>query len=124
VTYELRTAVDTDKEFCFRLNEISFRSRIEAIRGWDESRERLDCAAQFNPVTDRILVLDGAAVGHFAVVERSDCLDIRMLLLRPQAQNCGIGSALVQAVLRRAESKGATRSGAGYGLEYRRYPIL
>src|SRR5689334_21379841 len=103
--YELRPAVEADREFCFRLNEACFRSRIEQIRGWDEAAEGLDSAAQFRVGAASIIVVDGRSVGHVAIEEHQDDVELRMLLIAPDARRRGIGSSLVRAAVERACAK-------------------
>jgi hypothetical protein len=96
--YELRSATAADQEFCFRLNEACFRERIEAIRGWNEAAERADCASQFRAGSDSIVIAQGRPVGHLAIEEHSDRVELRMLLA-PDVQSRGIGSSLVLKVI-------------------------
>ena len=103
--YELRPAVESDREFCFRLNEACFRARIEQIRGWNEAAERRDAAAQFRAGSDSIVLVDGRAVGHVAIEEHHDRVELRMLLLAPDAQRRGIGSSLIRGVIERARAR-------------------
>ncbi len=103
--YELRPATETDREFCFRLNEACFRLRIERIRGWHEERERADCASQFRAGSDQIVLVGGQPVGHVAIEEHSEYVELRMLLLTPDTQGKGIGSSLVQKATTLASMK-------------------
>ena len=97
--YELRPASEADQEFCFRLNEACFRERIERVRGWNEAAERLDCAAQFHPGSDSIILVHGRAIGHLAIDRHDDHVELRMLLLAPDFHRHGIGSSLLRTIV-------------------------
>jgi ribosomal protein S18 acetylase RimI-like enzyme len=104
--YELRPATDADREFCFRLNEACFRERIEQIGGWDEAAERIDCASQFRVDSDSIVMVQGREAGHLAIEDHADRIEVRMLLLAPEVQCRGIGSAILRMVVERARGRG------------------
>jgi ribosomal protein S18 acetylase RimI-like enzyme len=50
-------------------------------------------------------VLEGVSVGHLAVEEHADRIELRMMLLAPHAQGRGIGSSLMRKVMERAKSR-------------------
>ena len=51
-------------------------------------------------------MLDGVSVGHFAIEEHADRIELRMMLLAPHAQGRGIGSSLMRKIMERANSRG------------------
>src|SRR6266481_5596944 len=100
--YTLRQANPEDFELCYRLNEASFRTLIEEVRGWDDAAERAAMHDQFRPNLDAIIQLEGRDVGHFGVVEHSDHVELRMIALLPEVQRRGVGTAVIRDLLRDA----------------------
>ena len=81
--------------------------------GWDQSFERLvaSIAAEFNPDTDRALDRgdDTSAIGAVLCVHADDATaKLRTLLVEPQARGLGLGTTLVQEVIRHAKQRGYT----------------
>ena len=103
--YTLRQANPEDFELCYRLNEASFRTLIEEVRGWDDAAERAAMHDQFRPNLDAIIQLEGRDVGHFGVVEHSDHVELRMIALLPEVQGRGVGTAVIRDLLRDARSR-------------------
>jgi DNA-binding MarR family transcriptional regulator/predicted N-acetyltransferase YhbS len=81
--------------------------------GWDQSFERLvaQIAADFNPGTDRAWIAerDGQRLGAVLCVHHDDTTaKLRTLLVEPEARGLGLGTTLVQAVIRHAKHSGYT----------------
>jgi GNAT superfamily N-acetyltransferase len=79
--------------------------------GWDQSFERLvaSIAAEFDPQTDRawIAELNGTRVGAVLCVHQDETTaKLRTLLVEPQARGLGLGTTLVQEVIRHAKQRG------------------
>jgi DNA-binding MarR family transcriptional regulator/N-acetylglutamate synthase-like GNAT family acetyltransferase len=79
--------------------------------GWDESFERLvaSIVAQFDPATDRAWIAEanGSRAGAVLCVhESSDTAKLRTLLVEPHARNLGIGTRLVDEVVKHARQRG------------------
>ena len=81
--------------------------------GWDDSFERLVAriAADFDPRGDRgwIAELDGQRAGAVLCVhDTPDNAKLRTLLVEPHARGLGLGTQLVDAVIRHAKTRGYT----------------
>jgi DNA-binding MarR family transcriptional regulator/GNAT superfamily N-acetyltransferase len=79
--------------------------------GWDQSFERLVAriASEFNPQTDRAWVaeVDGTKAGIVLCVRVDDTTaQLRTLLVEPHARGLGVGTRLVEAVIRHAKAAG------------------
>ena len=78
--------------------------------GWDQSFERLvaSIAAEFNPGTDRGWVAEThERIGAVLCVHVDDATaKLRTLLVEPQARGLGLGTTLVQEVIRHAKQRG------------------
>jgi len=106
-----RPARDSDREFLFRLLEQSLRKYVEeAFGGWDAAVQRRDFDARLLLPSHEILERGGRAIGCLATAQLPDALALHRVFLLPEAQNQGIGGALVREVIAR---------GAGLGLPVR-----
>lgn len=79
--------------------------------GYDQSFERLvaQIAADFDPATDRAWVaeLGGRKAGAILCMHEDDATArLRTLLVEPNTRGHGVGTALVDAVIRHAKAKG------------------
>jgi DNA-binding MarR family transcriptional regulator/ribosomal protein S18 acetylase RimI-like enzyme len=78
--------------------------------GWDQSFERLvaSIAGEFNPDTDRGWVAEThERVGAVLCVHEDDATaKLRTLLVEPRARGLGLGTTLVQEVIRHAKQRG------------------
>jgi ribosomal protein S18 acetylase RimI-like enzyme len=100
--YTLRAAKADDFEFVFQLNKANMRGYVEQLRGWDDEAERADMRRHFQPGAEQIIVFDGQDIGRLAVTRHPDRIDLRHIELLPQYQRQGIGTAIIQALLREA----------------------
>jgi len=77
---------------------------------WDQSFERLvaSIAAEFNPATDRGWVAEThERIGAVLCVHEDDATaKLRTLLVEPQARGLGLGTTLVQEVIKHAKQRG------------------
>ena len=78
--------------------------------GWDQSFERLvaQIAADFDPTSDRAWVAEThERLGAVLCVHHDDTTaKLRTLLVEPQARGLGLGTTLVQEVIRHAKQRG------------------
>lgn len=97
-----RPATDADRTFCWHLHVQTMRDYVEATWGWDETDQRERFERAFNAAGLRIVEVDGLPVG----VLRVDASDVPVRLLSiavaPSHQRCGLGTALVEHVVREA----------------------
>jgi ribosomal protein S18 acetylase RimI-like enzyme len=60
----------------------------------------------WNAAPHEILEYDGAPVGYVCIEDRLDLVHVRELVLLPEFQNRGIGTALLRQVMAHAEGRG------------------
>ena len=108
----LRPATADDEPF---LLELYASTRIEELStlGWDDNQKQAFIKMQFlarersHPrVDDRIIVLDGRAVGRMMVDRSGAAILLRDIALLPEHRNAGIGSRLLQDLLKEAAAAG------------------
>ncbi len=99
--YTLRPAEREDFEFTYRLVETSFRHLVERVRPWDGAEERSHLRERFRPGLDSIVMVGRRPVGHLGVRETEASLELGMIVIDPEYQGRGIGTALIESVLER-----------------------
>lgn len=100
VSWSLRPCSAEDAEWIVSLKAEVMRADLERLGRWDPDRSRRRVLDAFDPAHTWIIVVDGADVGSIAVRPASDALWIEHFYLLAAAQGRGIGSAVLQDVLR------------------------
>ena len=102
----VRNAELVDQTFAYDTRELAMRTYVEQTWGkWNQDEAKIQIADDIHRRRLCIIELDGKPAGMMRVDEHSTHLDIDQLFLRPETQGRGIGTALVQSVLARAEAK-------------------
>jgi ribosomal protein S18 acetylase RimI-like enzyme len=102
---ELRPATPQDSEFAYTLKKAALGEYVARIWGWDETFQREFHEREFNPEGTEIILRDGRHVGLARIEREADHIYVRHLYIVPEAQNQGIGSHIVQEVLKEASKK-------------------
>lgn len=71
---------------------------IELDMIWDSTKFR----EYFNPQATKIIQSDGIDIGMFRVEERADCLYLADIQIQYECRNRGIGTSLIESVIRSA----------------------
>ena len=108
----LRDTTPDDEAFLF---EVYASTRMDELAGtgWDENQKRAFIKMQFlarersQPrVDDRIIVLDGRAVGRMLVDRGEAAILLRDIALLPEYRNVGIGTRLLEDLKKEATAAG------------------
>ncbi len=105
--HHLRPASETDRAFLYALHSATMRALIEQVWGWDESWQRNNFDSRFQHCQVSVIELDGRAAGSLWLESRPDLLYIADLQVLPEFQGRGIGTAVVQEVIRQGARRGA-----------------
>lgn len=97
--FRLRPALSEDFPFIWRIH-------LKTAMGPDTVAERRMLERQFVPDRDRIVEVDGRPAGIFGVDDTRRMLYLRHIALIPDVQGCGLGTALLRSLLKRAENRG------------------
>lgn len=92
-----------DSEYLYRLSEVTMRGYVESVWGfWDDekSRQHFD-AALLNNEFQAICEAE-VRVGALSWLKCDTHHQIEQLFIEPQCQNRGIGTAVVQRILKEA----------------------
>ncbi|MFZ5624167.1 MAG: GNAT family N-acetyltransferase [Gemmatimonadota bacterium] len=103
----LRPAAAADREFAWQVRRLAMGPWLQRVFGWDEEAERAAFDRGFDPA--RILVVEerGRAAGVLEVEDRGNELVLVQMGLLPAFQRRGIGTALVQHLIREADVRPA-----------------
>ena len=104
--YTLRQATQDDRDFLWSLQATAMRPHIEQIWGWDEARQIAMFAERWAPAPRQIIVVDGRDVGVVEVERRAGELHIDTLQVAVDAQNRGIGGAVLRDLVAEAHGRG------------------
>jgi GNAT superfamily N-acetyltransferase len=103
----LRPAREEDREFCFLVTERAMRSYAEQAFGqWDAGAQRKRLARDFSESRPEIVSVDGVDAGIWLVLREPRRLVLSKIFLLPEFQRRGIGSSLLDRLIREAEEVG------------------
>jgi GNAT superfamily N-acetyltransferase len=102
-----RPAGEPDTEFARRCHHLAYRDAVERQFGpWDEARQDRFFAAAWRAHRHEILLCDGRPCGYACIEERADDVHVRELVVHPDFQNRGVGTAVPRATIARARARG------------------
>jgi ribosomal protein S18 acetylase RimI-like enzyme len=104
--FELRPAAEGDREFFFTTRRDGFRALVDELDGWDDEAERAKADREFAALPVRIVLENGRPVGYLAVLDEGDYVVLDEVVVAPDAQRRGLGTALVGEVLEDAARRG------------------
>jgi ribosomal protein S18 acetylase RimI-like enzyme len=103
---KLRDATGQDLDFAYSVLRASMREYVAQVWGWDEDFQQARFKLFFDPLTVQIIVYDGEDVGVFKVLPEDDEVVLSQIYILPQYQNRGIGTKLIQSLLKSAHAEG------------------
>ena len=102
----LRPATMNDLEFLYKLHRAAMKSYVEQTWGWDEQWQAQYFREHFDPSTRQVIRYDGQDVGVIHTEERENCFSLANIEISPDYQRRGIGTFLIQDLVRRAAARG------------------
>ena len=104
--YTTRRYTTDDYEFLWHLHCVTEKDAIEAIWGWDETWQLEHWPGYVAAADWRIIQIDAVDVGAIATNRRDSGIGLHFVGLLPEYQKRGIGTNLIQEVLRDASADG------------------
>lgn len=98
-----RSATDDDRDFVYRLVEMTERPMIERLRSWDEAAQRVRIDGILGRGKVDILTSGAVPVGIVAVERGPKMLEVNLLRVLPIWQGRGHGRAALDRVVESAE---------------------
>jgi GNAT superfamily N-acetyltransferase len=100
-----RNAESSDVEFAFTVTEAAMRSYVEQTWGeWKAGWQRDHHVSSFNADPHLVVLVEEVQAGILVVSEAATHLQLEKLYLLPEFQNQGVGTALLEQVLRRGRT--------------------
>lgn len=104
--YALRAVSQGDYDFLRALHHAALRDVVEQTWGWDDEVQDRFFADHWNPADKQIIVVDGRDVGMLSLERRPDEWFLAGIMLLPEHQNQGLGTAVIRDVLSDARASG------------------
>jgi len=102
-----RPATADDTELARRVHHEAYREVVKRQFGpWDEARQDRFFADNWARNAFEIVLYDGVPCGYVRVEERADDIVVSELVIRPEFQGRGIGSAILRETIERARARG------------------
>jgi ribosomal protein S18 acetylase RimI-like enzyme len=99
---EFRQATEADLVFLDEMHACCMKSHVAKVYEWDSELFR----RTFNPQSTEIVLVDDVEVGMLQVSLRENELYLGNLLVSPDFQNRGVGTAAIAHVIERSQSIG------------------
>jgi ribosomal protein S18 acetylase RimI-like enzyme len=107
VRLQRRLASPTDTQFGRNVHHQAYRDVVERQFGaWNVAAQEAYFRDGWRAAAHEIVECDGVPVGYVSVEDRSDLVHLRELVLLPEFQNRGIGTAVLHQVLEHAQGRG------------------
>lgn len=100
----LRPATDADLPRLLEVHEGAFRPLVETRYAWDPAEQRRILAESL--ARAQVVLLDGRIVGQLIVTPVEGALFLERILLAPEVQGRGLGTALIETVIADARAQG------------------
>jgi ribosomal protein S18 acetylase RimI-like enzyme len=97
-----RPTTAADFEVTLAIKKQALGPYIEQVWGWEDEFQRAFHSENFKPDKTTLLLYEGREVGLLESEERADSLFIQSLLLVPEFQGKGIGTALLNEFITKA----------------------
>jgi ribosomal protein S18 acetylase RimI-like enzyme len=99
VEWQLRPALESDRDFLYALYCTTMRDVIEKTWGWDEAWQQTDFDRRLAAYIVSIVEADHRAAGSLWLEWKPDSLYIHEVQIVPEFQGNGLGTAVVQNVI-------------------------
>lgn len=103
--YTLSAATDNDFDFVYALKKIAYREYIEKTWRWDDQFQTKFHKQNFLAGNTKIIKADNQPIGSVDVEEKEKSIFISGLYLLPDYQSQGIGTEIIQGLIKEAETK-------------------
>jgi ribosomal protein S18 acetylase RimI-like enzyme len=105
VSVSLRPAKAQDSEFAYGVKKTTLGEYVREVWGWDEEEQRRLHQRRFASQDFQVIVVAGADAGILALSHDPDCLRVHQLLVLPEYQGKGVGTACMRRVLEDAAGR-------------------
>jgi ribosomal protein S18 acetylase RimI-like enzyme len=103
--YTLSAATEEDFDFVYQLKKIAYREYVEQTWGWDDQFQTKFHKDNFSVGNTKIIRAGDQPIGSVDVKEEDASIFISGLYLLPGHQSQGIGTKIMQDLIKDAEEK-------------------
>ena len=105
--FTLRPALAEDRAWLCATKGRCLRPHVEQTWGtWDAAAQRAQFNASFDPAAIQVIVAAGRDVGYLSAQYGAQEVQLLNLMINPEFQNQGIGSAVMRDLLAAARTRG------------------
>jgi ribosomal protein S18 acetylase RimI-like enzyme len=106
-TFTLEPIGEDDFEFRYRVYELTIKTYLDGMMGWNDEQHRAGIRANLaGSTTHSAIVVDGKRAGVVRIVEHDEVIDLEQIEILPEFQGKGIGTALIDSLIDRARLTG------------------
>ena len=103
----LRPATAADRQFVQDVYFETYRWVLEEMYGWNsDDNESIKFGEFYRELSTQIISVDDQEAGFMTLLRRRTYIEIQCLFLRPQFQNRGIGTQILQGIVEQADAEG------------------
>ena len=106
MTLLFRPALPSDAPLLYRLLREALGPYVSMLWGWDEAFQQARWARVFDPARWQVISNGGVEVGGLELEHRPHELYVANLLIFPEHQGCGIGTAVMQRLMAATHAEG------------------
>ncbi len=104
--YELRQALESDREFLVSLHKLCYRDVVESQFGqWDDKIQREFFEREWKPANSQIITVDAQAVGVISVERNADHIFLSEIQIQPAFQGRSLGSQIIKTIISNAAAQ-------------------
>ena len=103
-SYSFRQATDADYDFLYKLHVLALRPYVELLWGWEETWQQEYFKRKFNPLTRKIIQIEGWDAGVLVVQHHPQQIYIALIEVMPEFQGRGVGTAILTELCSQARA--------------------
>lgn len=103
---ELRPATPADFDMAWRLYLVTMKPLTAELMTWDENKQSTGFAEQWKLQDVQIITVEGQSIGWLQATETPSEIFLQQLFVSPEYQRQGIGSKVLQILLKSWERTG------------------
>ncbi|UCB42897.1 MAG: GNAT family N-acetyltransferase [Dehalococcoidales bacterium] len=103
---EVTPAVESLREFSYRVKEAAEGDYVAEAFGWDEAEQRAFHARDWEEKKPMIISYNGEPIGTIYIGDNDDFIEVGQFFVLPEYQNKGIGTYVLRQVTDRADQSG------------------
>ena len=100
------SASDADYEFSYQVKKLAQGPHITERWGWDEDKQRRFHRKAWEEERPDVITYQEEQIGTITVLKENNCVRVAQFFILPEYQRQGIGSFLLEGILKNADTAG------------------